>query len=307
MLRLGSSEGGDVLVDADTSLVSPERRSPAGAFVAAFAENRLGLVGVAVIVLMTGFSFLGPLFYHANLAHTDLAQATIPPGSAHPLGTDGDGYDVLGRLMAGGQSSLEVGFAAALLGSLLGTAWGAIAGYCGGWIDSVMMRLVDAMLAIPSLLLLLVLASIFVPNVAMLIVVVAMVSWLPAARLVRGETLSLRERDFVHAARIMGNRSPRIVKRHVIPNVAGIIAVQTTFQVADAILLVAALSFLGLGPPPPEANWGGMLSNGLNYVFDGYWWLIYPAGAAIVVTVVAFNLVGDALRDALEVRLRHDS
>ncbi|MHB1930915.1 MAG: ABC transporter permease [Acidimicrobiales bacterium] len=284
-----------------------KRRSAARSFLAAFAENRLGLVGVAVIVAMALFSFVGPVFYHANISHTVLGQATMHPGGAHPLGTDGDGYDVLGRLMAGGQSSLEVGFAAALLGGLLGTLWGSVAGYFGGWVDGLMMRLVDSMLAIPSLLLLLVLASMFVPNVPMLIVVVALVSWLPAARLVRGETLSLRERDFVRASRVMGTRSPKILVRHVIPNVAGIIAVQTTFQVADAILLVAALSFLGLGPPPPEANWGGMLSNGLNYVFDGYWWLIYPAGAAIVITVIAFNLVGDALRDALEVRLRHGS
>lgn len=306
MLRPGATEDGALAtLDAIPTAVKP--RSTAQSFVGAFAENRLGLAGVAIIVLVAGFSFLGPVFYHANLSHTNLAQATLRPSGAHPLGTDADGFDVFGRLMAGGQSSLEIGFAAALLGGLVGTLWGAIAGYCGGWLDGVMMRLVDSMLAIPPLLLLLVLASIFPPNVPMLIIVVALVSWLPAARLVRGETLSLRERDFIQAARVMGNRSPKIVRRHVIPNVAGIIVVQTTFQVADAILLVAALSFLGLGPPPPEANWGGMLSNGLNYMFDGYWWLIYPAGAAIVVTVVAFNLVGDALRDALEVRLRHRS
>ena len=306
MLRSGAAQNG-ALATLDAVPIAPKRQSTARSFLGAFAENRLGLAGLGIIVLIAGFSFLGPVFYHANISHTILSQATLRPGGAHPLGTDNDGYDVFGRLMAGGQSSLEIGFAAALLGGLVGTLWGAIAGYFGGWADGVMMRLVDSMLAIPPLLLLLVLASIFLPNVPMLIIVVALVSWLPAARLVRGETLSLRERDFVQAARVMGNRSPKIIRRHVIPNVAGIIVVQTTFQVADAILLVAALSFLGLGPPPPEANWGGMLSDGLNYIFDGYWWLIYPAGAAIIVTVVAFNLVGDALRDALEVRLRHRS
>lgn len=267
-------------------------------------RNRLGLIGLIVIVAVVLFSFVGPIFYHSDISHTRLVYANLPPGAGHPLGTDSDGYDILGRLMAGGQSSLEVGFAAAVLGSLVGTFVGAVAGFYGGWVDNVLMRVVDSLLAIPALLQVLVLASIFVPSTTMLILVVAFVSWLPAARMVRGETLSLRERDFVQAAHVMGTSGPKSLVRHIIPNVSGVIAVQTTFQVADAILLVASLSFLGLGPPAPAASWGGMLSNGLNYMFDGYWWLIYPAGIMIVLTVVAFNFVGEALRDSFEVRMR---
>lgn len=269
-----------------------------------FAENRLALVGLALIVLIILFSFAGPLIYRTNQVNTNLIEANMAPSSANPLGTDPEGYDVLGRLMVGGQATLEVGFAAAILSSLWGTAWGAISGYLGGWIDALMMRVVDSLLAIPPLLLLLLLASFIVPSVPVLILVIGMMSWLISARLVRGESLSLRTREYVQAAKVLGARAPRLIVRHIVPNLLGVVVVQTTFQVANAILLLANLSFLGLGPPAPSTNWGQMLNNGLNFIYEGYWWLIYPAGIAIVVTVVAFNLVGDALRDALDVRLQ---
>jgi peptide/nickel transport system permease protein len=269
-----------------------------------FVKNRLAVLGLLIIVLMTLFSFVGPLLYRTNQVTTNLNQVTLRPSSAHLLGTDNLGYDVMGRLMLGGQSSLEVGLAAALLASLVGTAWGAVAGYVGGWIDAVMMRVVDSLLAIPYLLFVLLLASIFYPTIPTLIFVIAMVSWLFTARLVRGDTLSLRVRDYIVAAKSVGTRGWRIVIRHIVPNVMGTVVVATTFSVADSILLLAALSYLGLGPQPPAANWGGMLTDGLSYVYDGYWWLIYPAGIAIVLTVVAFNFIGDALRDSLEVRLQ---
>jgi len=269
-----------------------------------FIKNRLAVVGLLIIVIMVLFSFVGPLFYHTDQVHTNLHQISLPPSAAHPLGTDDLGYDVLGRLMLGGQSSLEVGLAAALLASVVGTAWGAVSGFVAGWVDAIMMRVVDSLLAIPYLIFVLLLASIFTPSIPMLIFVIAMVSWLFTARLVRGDTLSLRVRDYVVAAKAVGTRRWRTVVRHIIPNVMGTVVVSATFSVADAILLLAALSYLGLGPPPPAANWGGMLTNGLNYVYAGYWWLIYPAGLAIVLVVVAFNFIGDALRDSLEVRLQ---
>ncbi len=167
-----------------------------------------------------------------------------------------------------------------------------------------MMRIVDTFLAIPTLLLLIYLAAVFKPTLGLLIVVISAVSWLSPARLIRGEALTLRVRDYVKAVRVMGGGSGRIVLRHIIPNAVGTIVVNATFQIADAILIMALLSYLGLGLPPPAANWGGMLSDGVNYVYDGYWWLIYPAGLAIILTVVAFNLIGDAIRDSLEVRLQ---
>ena len=270
----------------------------------AFLEHRLAVVGVGIVVLVIAFCFLGPLFYHTNQVQTDLAAAHQAPSSKHPLGTDAAGYDVLGRLMIAGQTSLEVGLAAALLASVLGTAWGAISGFVGGWLDGLMMRIVDSFLAIPPLLLVILVASIYGPTKLVLILVIALVSWLGTARLVRGESLSLRVREYVQAAKLSGARNWWIVLRHIVPNVIGTIVVLTTFAVADAILLLSALGYLGLGPPPPAADWGGMLTDGLNYAYDGYWWLIYPAGVAIVLTVVAFNLIGDSLRDAFDVRLR---
>jgi peptide/nickel transport system permease protein len=269
-----------------------------------FLENRLAVVGLAFVILVLLFCFVGPLIYRTDQINTDITQVTQAPSSAHPLGTDNVGYDVLGRLMVGGQTSLEIGLIAALLATTFGVLWGAIAGFVGGWLDQLMMRIVDSLLAIPTLFLLLVLAAMFVPSVPMLIFIVALVAWLVPARLIRGETLSLRSREFVDAVRVMGGSDLRIVLRHIIPNTIGTIMVNATFQVADAILTIAALSFLGLGVPPPATNWGGMLSDGVSYTFAGYWWLIYPAGLAIVITVVAFNLIGDAMRDAFEVRLQ---
>lgn len=269
-----------------------------------FVENRLAVAGLVVVVLMVLFCFVGPLIWRVDLVHTDIANLTQPPGPGHPLGTDIVGKDVLGMLMLGGQTSLEIGMTAALLATTFGVLWGAVAGFVGGWVDQLMMRVVDSLLAIPTLFLLLVLAAMFVPSLPMLVIIVALVAWLVPARLIRGETLSLRTREFVEAVRVMGGSNTRIVLRHIIPNTIGTIMVNATFQVADAILLIAALSYLGLGVPPPATNWGEMLSDGVSYTYSGYTWLIYPAGICIVLTVVAFNLIGDAMRDAFEVRLQ---
>lgn len=269
-----------------------------------FVSNRLAIVGLVVVLLFVLFCFLGPLLYHTEQLRTDLAQANQPPGGGHPLGTDDVGYDELGRLMVGGQSSLEIGIAAAVMATLVGTLWGAIAGYLGGWVDAIMMRVVDTLLAIPGLFLLLLLVAIFTPSTGLLIVVIAFGAWLTPARLVRGETLSLRTREYVQAAKMMGGGNRRAILKHITPNAIGTIVVNATFQVADAILVVAALSFLGLGVPPPHADWGNMLSDGTDFTQNGYWWMILPPGLAIVLVVVAFNFLGDALRDAFEVRLR---
>ncbi|MHB1592576.1 MAG: ABC transporter permease [Streptosporangiaceae bacterium] len=269
-----------------------------------FVQSKLAVIGLVIIILFLLFSFVGPLVYHTNQIRVNLTQLTRPPSASHLLGTDDLGYDVLGRLMVGGQSSLEVGLAAALLASVVGTIYGAISGFVGGWIDGLMMRVLDSLLALPSLLLVLVVASIVTPTIPVLIGVITLVAWLVPARLVRGETLAIRTRPYVEAGQAAGARALRLIARHVVPNVIGIVIVQTTLAVADAILLLAALGFLGLGPPPPATNWGAMLSNGLNYIYDGYWWLIYPAGLCIVLTVISFNFLGDALRDAFEVRLR---
>lgn len=270
-----------------------------------FRRNKLAVTGLALIVALVLFCFVGPLLYHTDQLHVNLAQANLAPGrDGHPLGTDNVGHDVLGRLMFGGQTSLEIGMAAGVLATLIGTAWGALAGFTGGWIDALMMRVVDAGIAIPALFLLLVAAAIVTPNVPLLILIIGVVSWLVPARLVRAEALSLRTRDFVQSLVAMGGGWRRAILRHIVPNVVGTVVVNATFQVADAILLVAYLSYLGLGVPPPGTDWGGMLSNGINYTYAGYWWMIIPPGVAIVLVVCAFNFVGDGLRDAFEVRLR---
>jgi peptide/nickel transport system permease protein len=288
----------------DSPTRGPKERGPIARSLSAFGENKLAVVGLGIVVAFVLFCYLGPQIYHTDQVHIDLSQATLAPSAAHPLGTDEVGYDQLGRLMAGGQSSLEVGVAAALLATVFGTLWGAVAGYAGGFVDSAMMRIVDALLAVPALFLLLFLASIARPTVGLLILVIALVSWLGPARLVRGQALTLRTRDYVTSVRLMGGGPLRAILRHIAPNAIGTVVVNATFQVADAILIVATLSFLGLGVPPPAANWGDMLSHGINYTYDGYWWLIYPPGLAIVAVVVAFNLIGDALRDSFEVRLQ---
>jgi len=269
-----------------------------------FLENRLAIAGVIILAVVFAFCFLGPLLYHTDQVHVNLANENLPPGAGRPLGTDNNGYDILGRLMTGGQISLEVGLAAAVLATCLGTLWGAVAGYLGGVTDIVMMRVVDALLAIPTLFLALVVVSMFPPTETELILVIALTSWLSTSRLIRGEALSLRVRDYVQAMRVMGGGSVRAVLRHIAPNAVGTIVVNATFQVADAILLVVALSYLGLGIRPPQTDWGGMLNSGINSVYDGYWWQIFPAGIAIICVVIAINFIGDALRDPFEVRLQ---
>jgi peptide/nickel transport system permease protein len=269
-----------------------------------FIQHRLAVVGVGIVVFVTLFCFVGPLIYHTDQTTVNLDNEFLAPGAGHVLGTDELGFDVIGRLMIGGQTSLEIGIAAALVATGFGVLWGAVAGFFGGWVDSLMMRFVDVMLAIPGLFLLLFLAVAFPRTIPVLILVVSITAWLVPARLVRAETLTLRTRDYVQAVTMMGGGGFRIVLRHIIPNSISTIMVNATFQVADAILLVAAINFLGLGIAPPATNWGAMLSGGVASIYDGFWWLIYPAGIAIVLTVVAFNFIGDALRDSLEVRLQ---
>jgi peptide/nickel transport system permease protein len=255
-----------------------------------------GLVMIGVLVL---FCYAGPLVYHANLTKVNLLLGNRPPGAGHPLGTDGNGLDVLGLLMAGGQISLEVGVAAGLLAALIGSGWGAVAGYVGGPLDALMMRVVDAAVAIPTLVLLLLLSAIYTPSPGVLVLVIAATSWLSTAYLVRGAALTLRSREYVQAVRLMGGGRIRAIVRHIAPNALSVITVNVSFQVADAILALATLSYLGLGVRPPASDWGDMVAGGVRYIYDGYWWEIYPAGVAIIVAVVAFNLLGDGLRDGL--------
>jgi peptide/nickel transport system permease protein len=270
----------------------------------AFAENRLAVVSLAVLIVIVAFCFLGPVFYRTNQVAANLALESLPPSATHPLGTTSAGYDELGRLMLGGQSTLEVALAAAVLSTAFGLVWGLLAGYLGGVIDALLMRIVDAALAIPFLFFVVLLASLITPTKWLIILVITAVSWLEAARLVRGETLSLRTRDYVTAAAGYGTRRMRILLRHITPNLAGILAVGVSLKVADSIEIYVSMSYLGLGLPPPATDWGTLLAEGIDNLFDNYWWQLWPAAFFIVITVLAVSSIGDGLRDAVEGRLR---
>jgi ABC-type dipeptide/oligopeptide/nickel transport system permease subunit len=269
-----------------------------------FVKNRLAVVGVGILLFFVIFCFLGPYVYHANLLDVSLLDAHDPPGAGHPLGADTNGFDVLGELMKGGQAALEIGFFAAFVAITIGALVGAVAGLAGGFVDTVLMRIVDIFLSVPFLYVVLILAARYGASVLSLSLVIGGFSWQVPARLVRGEVLTIRERDFVLAARTAGSSSWRLIRKHLLPNSIGVMIVNVTFQVADAILAVAYIGFLGFGLHYPNLDWGDMISDGVGYMQDGYWWLIYPVGICIVLTVMALNFIGDALRDSFDVRLR---
>jgi ABC-type dipeptide/oligopeptide/nickel transport system permease subunit len=269
-----------------------------------FSANKNALAGVVILVFFVLFSFVGPFIYHSNQVSSNLAVTNLPPGPGHPLGTNDLGFDELGQLMVGGQAALEIGFLAAVIATVVGTLWGAISGLAGGIVDAVMMRAVDTLLSIPFLFVVLILASKYGSSVLSLSLVIGSFAWLVPARLVRGEVLTLRVRDFVAAARVAGARRSSLIGRHLIPNALGVVLVNVSFQVVDAILAVAYVGFLGFGLHYPTFDWGDMLSNSIQYLDDGYWWLIYPVGICLVLTVMAINFIGDGLRDSLDVRLR---
>jgi peptide/nickel transport system permease protein len=270
-----------------------------------FAENKLALFGLGFIIFIVLFCFVGPHIYVTDQTYTNLETYLCRPSGSHLLGCNELGYDQLGRLMVGGQTSLEVGLAAAFVSVFIGTIYGAISGFAGGLLDAFLMRIVDAGLSIPGLMVIMILSVIFHPTPTVIIFIIAVFYWFGVARLVRGETLALRNREYVQAVKVIGGRPMRSVIRHIVPNAIGTIIVQATFAVADSILILSVLGFLTLGVAPPATDWGTMLSGGLTYIQGGnYWWLIYPPGVLIIVTCIAFNFVGDALRDAFETRLQ---
>jgi ABC-type dipeptide/oligopeptide/nickel transport system permease subunit len=269
-----------------------------------FTRNKLAVTGLAILVFFVLLCFLGPVFYHGNILVSNLQNTNSPPGAGNPLGSDNQGFDELALIMKGGQAALEVGFFAAFVGIVIGALWGAVSGLAGGFLDAAMMRIVDIFLSVPYLFVVLIVAVKYGASVLSLSLIIGFFTWQIPARLIRGEVLSLRVRDFVAAARVAGSGRWRLINRHLLPNALGVVIVNVTFQIADAILAVSALGFLGFGLHYPNQDWGDMLSSGTEYMQAGYWWLIYPVGLCIVLVVMACNLVGDALRDSLDVRLR---
>lgn len=271
-------------------------------------RHRAALSGMIVLATVLTAAMLAPVLAPADPLRNDLLERLTPPmwsagGSAvHPLGTDTLGRDVLSRLLYGARVSLLVGLATVLVSGVVGIALGVLGGFYGGWLDDVFMRAGDVQLAFPVLLLGVALLSVLGPGLGNLILVLALSSWITYARIVRGETLSLKHREFVEAARALGALDGRLIWRHVLPNVWAPIAVVATFSVARTIIAEASLSFLGLGVPAPAPSWGAMLDEGRNYITTGWWLALFP-GTAILLVVLVINLVGDWLRDALDPRV----
>jgi len=255
-------------------------------------------IGIIFLVAL-GAAVLAPL----DPGKTDIALKLRPPSWEHWLGTDQLGRDVFSRMLYGARISLTVGFIAVAISLGIGIALGAVAGFYGGLIDALLMRFVDVMLCFPSFFLMLTVIALLGPNIWNVMIIIGLTSWMGTARFVRAEFLSLRQRDFVLAARALGAKDARIILVHLLPNALAPVFVTATLEIATAILVEAGLSFLGFGVQPPAPSWGNILTEGRTYIFDAWWLTLFP-GLAILTTVLSFNLLGEGLRDALDPRLR---
>jgi peptide/nickel transport system permease protein len=266
-------------------------------------KNRLALAGGAVVILLGAVALCAPLLAPYDPAAYDVKQILLAPGPQHWFGTDQLGRDVLSRMLYGARISMAVGFVSVGIAVLLGTLIGTLAGYYGGRVDELLMRFVDLMLNFPRLFLLLTLIALLRPSIWVIMAVIGFTGWMGLARLVRGEILSLREREFVQGARALGAADARIMVKHILPNALVPVLVSATLGVAGAILTESGLSFLGLGVQPPTPSWGNILIDGKANI-EIAWWLSAFPGLAILATVLAYNLLGEGLRDALDPRLR---
>jgi len=281
-----------------------------------FRRHKMAVAGIFIIIFLILYSVGGAFFLSESYAnHTDTSKRLQPPSAEHPFGTDTVGRDILARTIYGGQISLLIGLFAVAVETIVGVLIGAIAGYRGGLTDSILMRFTEAMFNIPQLFLLLVMAKFFagkIPTIQLLgrtfsgsviviIFILGLTSWMYLARIVRADFLSLKEREFILAARTIGTSNLEIIVQHILPNSMAPIIVSATLGVASAILVEAYISFLGLGVQPPTATWGNMLDGAYNYIDSAPWLWIFP-GILIVLTVLAINFVGDGLRDALDPR-----
>ena len=292
-------------VDAAPQPVTPD--SPFRRVARKFFNDRLALAATVVIVLFFAVAIAAGVAAFLNLPMpmppnaTHLERKLLPPNPANWLGTDNLGRDVLSRMVAGSTISLTVGFVAMAVSLGIGIFVGAVSGYIGGWVDNVAMRVVDALLCFPSFFLILTAIAIIGPNIWIIIAVIGLVGWTGTARLVRAEFLTLRESEYVRAARALGQSRMNIIFRHILPNAFAPIFVTAVISIPDAILVESGLSFLSFGVPPPQATWGNIIADGKTYFLDA-WWLIFFPGLAIFTASLAFYLAGDALRRAAATR-----
>ncbi|HEX9874280.1 MAG TPA: ABC transporter permease [Deferrimonas sp.] len=273
-----------------------------GVFLARLQKNRMALLGAAIVLAMFILAVLAP-FLAGDPGAINIAHRLQAPSLAYPLGTDDLGRDVLARILYGARISLLVGFVAVGIATSIGIVLGALSGYYGGWVDGLTMRFVDIMLCFPSFFLILAVIAFLEPSIWNIMIIIGLTGWMGVARLVRAEFLSLRERDFVVAARALGASDSRLIFRHILPNALSPILVSATLGVAGAILTESALSFLGIGVQPPTPSWGNMLIAGKQTLGTAWWLSAFP-GLAILVTVLGYNLLGEGIRDALDPRLK---
>lgn len=271
-----------------------------------FSSNKLAVASVAFLVIIIVLCYLVPWIHPTNQTNQALTFDTkwnAAPSAAHWLGTDANGFDVLGRIFYGGEYSMTLGLFAGFITIVVGTIYGMVSGFFGGLVDTVMMRFLDAVLSIPYLFLLITLISIFNRSTTFLICIIGLTGWWGNARIIRGDALLIRNLEYSQASTSMGASKWHIIRRHVFPNSISNIVTVATFSVADAILFLSALGFLGLGIQAPQTDWGTMLQTGTAQMQNGYWWEIYPLATIFILVVVSINYIGDALRDAFEVRL----
>jgi len=261
--------------------------------------NRLTLIGAVIVSGLSILAILGPIIVPYDPAAQDLTNGLQPPSVAHPLGTDQLGRDVATRIVYGARVSLGIALLVTGLRVVIGTLVGLVAGYAGGWVDEVLMRLVDIQLAFPGLVFALVVAGILGPSLRNVMVALAVVGWTTYARVVRGSVLSIKERPYVDAGRLAGTPRRRLFTQHLLPGVINPVIVIATLNLGTVVLAAAGLSFIGLGAQPPTAEWGTMLSDGRQYIRSA-WWIVNAPGVMIMLTVLGFNLLGDGLRDALD-------
>ncbi len=268
-----------------------------------FMRNKLSVIGAITIIIIVTAALLAPLIAPYSPSEQNITNLLAPPGKDHWLGTDELGRDTFSRLLYGARISLLVSFSAVIGMKTIGVIVGSIAGYYGGIVDSILMRIVDVLIAFPQIFLLITLLTVLEPSIWILIFVFIFFSWMGTARLIRGEFLTLRSREFVLAARTMGIKTRRIIFSHILPNALGPLIVSSTLSVGGVILAESALSYLGLGVQPPTPSWGNMLQSAqdLNIMLNAWWYPLFP-GVSILITVLAFNFIGDGLRDAFDPR-----
>jgi peptide/nickel transport system permease protein len=267
-----------------------------------FRRNRFALAGGVVVAILFAVSLLAPFITPWDPAAINAYQVLLPPSASHWMGTDELGRDVFSRVIFGTRISLYVGFVAVGIAVTIGTVAGLVAGFYGGWIDGILMRLVDIMLCFPTFFLILAVIALLEPSIWNIMLIIGITGWMGVARLVRAEVLSIKERDFILAARSIGASDARIIFRHILPNAAAPVLVAATLGVGGAILTESALSFLGIGVQPPIPSWGNILTSGKDYLEFAWWLSLFP-GLAILVTVLAYNLLGEGIRDALDPRI----